>query len=85
MYEEVDEEQYSKLVRDRQEDDWIVDDGESQSVSHLQVQVCVCDVSLPFQMEWAMLKMEGRSLMMIWMMMLWKTKVNKHGSLCYTV
>ncbi|TWW71126.1 DNA polymerase alpha catalytic subunit isoform X1 [Takifugu flavidus] len=26
VYEEVDEEQYSKLVRDRQEDDWIVDD-----------------------------------------------------------
>lgn len=41
MYEEVDEEQYSKLVRGRQEDDWIVDDGESQSVTHLQVQVCV--------------------------------------------
>lgn len=30
MYEEVDEQQYSKIVRDRQEDDWIVDDGESQ-------------------------------------------------------
>lgn len=29
MYEEVDEQQYSKMVRDRQEDDWIVDDGES--------------------------------------------------------
>ncbi|XP_061778013.1 DNA polymerase alpha catalytic subunit isoform X1 [Nerophis ophidion] len=26
VYEEVDEEQYSKMVRDRQEDDWIVDD-----------------------------------------------------------
>lgn len=37
MYEEVDEEQYSKLVRDRQEDDWIVDDGEAQSVTQLQV------------------------------------------------
>lgn len=37
VYEEVDEEQYSKLVRDRQEDDWIVDDGGSQSVTLLQV------------------------------------------------
>lgn len=27
VYEEVDEEQYSKLVRDRQDDDWIIDDG----------------------------------------------------------
>lgn len=37
VYEEVDEEQYSKLVRDRQEDDWIVDDGGSQSQTQLQV------------------------------------------------
>lgn len=28
VYEEVDEEQYSKLVRDRQDDDWIIDDGQ---------------------------------------------------------
>lgn len=53
MYEEVDEEQYSKLVRDRQEDDWIVDDGGSQSVTQLQVYRCVCvtDVFLLVQME----------------------------------
>lgn len=30
MYEEVDEEQYSKLVQERQEDDWIIDDGKTQ-------------------------------------------------------
>lgn len=30
MYEEVDEEQYSKMVRERQEDDWIIDDGKLQ-------------------------------------------------------
>jgi len=27
IYEEVDEEEYSRIVRDRQDDDWIVDDG----------------------------------------------------------
>lgn len=39
MYEEVDEEQYSKMVRDRQEDDWIIDDGESHS--HISLLQCV--------------------------------------------
>lgn len=28
VYEEVDEEQYSRMVRERQDDDWIIDDGE---------------------------------------------------------
>lgn len=40
MYEEVDEEQYSKMVRERQEDDWIIDDGESQSLGATVV-MCV--------------------------------------------
>lgn len=30
VYEEVDEDQYSKMVQDRQEDDWIIDDGKFQ-------------------------------------------------------
>lgn len=35
VYEEVDEQQYSKMVQDRQEDDWIIDDGESPARRHL--------------------------------------------------
>lgn len=32
-----------------------------------------------------MLRMEGRSLTMTWMMMLWKTKVNKYDWLHYAI
>lgn len=39
MYEEVDEQQYSRMVRDRQEDDWIIDDGECPASN---VSECVC-------------------------------------------
>lgn len=37
VYEEVDEDEYSKMVRDRQEDDWIIDDGK---LRHLQQHCC---------------------------------------------
>lgn len=42
MYEEVDEQQYSRMVRDRQEDDWIIDDGEGPASN---VSECMCVAS----------------------------------------
>jgi len=67
VYEEVDEKEYSKRVQRRQEDDWIIDDGEFSKimVSNLFES---SDVSFNFQMVVAMLKMVVRSLMMTWMM-----------------
>lgn len=47
VYEEVDEEQYSKMVRDRQEDDWIIDDGESHSHIHCN-RMCNLEVLMCF-------------------------------------
>ena len=32
VYEEVDEKEYSKRVQRRQEDDWIIDDGEFSKI-----------------------------------------------------
>lgn len=32
MYDEIDEEEYSRMVRERQDDDWIVDDGKLRVV-----------------------------------------------------
>lgn len=48
MYEEVDEKEYSRLVQKRQEEDWIIDDGNMQSVhlcarlSHLLLLTMPC-------------------------------------------
>lgn len=43
MYEEVDEAQYSKMVRERQEDDWIIDDGKLQFPASTAVLWIACD------------------------------------------
>lgn len=80
MYEEVDEQQYSKMVRDRQDDDWIIDDGESESPaasalairavvsSNDKVSLCLSSFLFP-QMELDTWRTEEKSLTMIWTMM----------------
>lgn len=54
MYEEVDEQQYSKMVRERQEDDWIIDDGKFYSVGSSQ-KICLSESQiqmLPLSFRW---------------------------------
>lgn len=39
VYEEVDEDQYSRMVRERQDNDWIIDDGEFIQSHKLMISV----------------------------------------------
>uniref|UniRef100_A0A8D3CJN3 DNA polymerase n=1 Tax=Scophthalmus maximus TaxID=52904 RepID=A0A8D3CJN3_SCOMX len=83
VYEEVDEEQYSKMVRDRQEDDWIIDDGESRppvSTAGTCAERGVMIVLFFAQMGPAMWRMGEKSLMMIWMTM-WSKTIEKPAHL----
>lgn len=41
VYEEVDEDQYSRMVQERQDDDWIVDDGESRTHTRVLYTACL--------------------------------------------
>lgn len=41
VYEEVDEDQYSRMVQERQDNDWIIDDGEFIQSHKLVISVTV--------------------------------------------
>lgn len=40
VYDLVDEDQYSRMVQERQDNDWIVDDGESVTHTHVLYTAC---------------------------------------------